>query len=88
MTGVAIVELGRSAWSIDSFLLSCRVLGRGIEDALLAHITAQARRAGAETVLGTLIPSAKNAPARTFYPDTAFGPARAVTQLAPCSSCH
>jgi FkbH-like protein len=74
LTGVAIVRIGDDAWFIDSFLLSCRVLGRGIEDALLAHIAAQARAAHAQTLEGAFVRSAKNAPASGFYPTRGFQP--------------
>ena len=72
LTGVAIVETGSSAWVIDSFLLSCRVLGRGVEDALLAHVMSKAKANGAASVEGLFIPTAKNAPARDFYPTRGF----------------
>ena len=72
LTGVAIVRMGLDAWSIDSFLLSCRVLGRGVEHALLAHIVARAREAGAQRVHGLFIQTAKNAPASGFYADRGF----------------
>ncbi len=57
---------------IDSLLLSCRVIGRGIETALLAHLATLAQANGAVTLLGEFIPSAKNAPAATFFPDHGF----------------
>ncbi len=57
---------------IDSLLLSCRVIGRGIETALLAHLAQAAQANGATTLLGEFIPSAKNAPAATFFADHAF----------------
>ncbi len=72
LTGVAIVETRGDSWLIDSFLLSCRVLGRGIEDALLAHIAAQATASGATLLEGAFVPTAKNAPAAEFYPSRGF----------------
>jgi FkbH-like protein len=72
LTGVAIVRTGSEVWTIDSFLLSCRVLGRGIEDVLLSHIAQRAHDAGARTLRGTYIPTKKNEPARSFYPDHGF----------------
>lgn len=47
-------------WSIDSFLMSCRVLGRQVEDALFGKVAALLRDRGATTVFGTYIPTAKN----------------------------
>jgi FkbH-like protein len=72
LTGVAIVEKGYERWRVDSFLLSCRVLGRKVEDTLLAYIIDQARREGAKSLIGEFIPTKKNAPARDFYRDHGF----------------
>jgi FkbH-like protein len=80
LTGVAIVHTAVGAWVIDSFLLSCRVLGRGIEDALLAHIINRARKAGARRLHGRFIPTAKNAPARDFYSTRGFLRVEAVSE--------
>lgn len=60
------------AWRIDSFLLSCRVIGRGIEAAMLAEVAARARKAGVRRLTGEYIPSAKNALCANFYPDHGF----------------
>lgn len=46
---------------IESFLLSCRALGRGIEAAMLAFAAKKGARKG------WFIPTAKNMPARGFY---------------------
>lgn len=67
LTGVAIIEKQNSVWIIDSFLLSCRVLGRGIEQALVAYIADLARAGGASELHGRYLPTAKNAPAADFY---------------------
>lgn len=72
LTGVAIVEKGPEKWRIDDFLLSCRVLGRKVEDTLLAYIVDQARKGGAKSLVGEFIPTKKNAPAKDFYPDHGF----------------
>lgn len=47
-------------WSIDSFLMSCRVLGRQVEDALFATVAGLLRDRAATTIVGTYIPTAKN----------------------------
>jgi FkbH-like protein len=67
LTGVAIVEKGAEKWRIDSFLLSCRVLGRKVEDTLLAYIIDQATNEGARLLVGEFIPTKKNAPAKGFF---------------------
>ncbi len=63
-----------AVWEIDSFLLSCRVLGRGVEDALLTYLLEQARAAGASRLRGLFLPTAKNAPAAEFYAKQGFTP--------------
>jgi FkbH-like protein len=67
IVGVAIALDRGASWELDSFLLSCRVIGRTIETALLATVADDARRAGAERLTGSFLPTAKNAPARGFY---------------------
>lgn len=47
--------------------MSCRVIGLGIETALLARICNDAKAAGCRHVLGELVPSAKNRPAQDLY---------------------
>lgn len=51
-------------WSIDTFLLSCRVMGRTVEDAFLA---ATAREMQLQRLQGEFRPTAKNAPVRDLY---------------------
>ncbi len=51
---------------IDTLLLSCRVLGRGVEHRVLAHLAQEALRRGLNTVTATLKLTAKNEPARRF----------------------
>jgi FkbH-like protein len=73
LTGVAIIRpLPDETWEIDTLLLSCRVMGRGVETALLAHIAAEAHRSGVKQLQGTFLPTAKNAPARDCYPRHGF----------------
>jgi FkbH-like protein len=51
---------------IDTLLLSCRVLGRGVEHRVLAHLAQEALRSGLSTLTATLQLTAKNEPARRF----------------------
>jgi len=52
---------------IDTFLLSCRVISRGIETALLAFLMERCRAEGIRTVQGSIMPTAKNEPVRSLY---------------------
>lgn len=72
ITGVFIVKRNPTEWLIDTFLLSCRILGRGIEDGILAEILKKAREAGIKTVMGEFIPTKKNVPCANFFSDYGF----------------
>ena len=58
---------------IDTFLLSCRVLGRGVEHAMLNALGEIAGRRQVSLVAANLIPTAKNQPARDFLEEAAGG---------------
>ena len=47
-------------WHVDTWLMSCRVLGRKVEEAMLAELIADARAAGIEKITSCYIPTAKN----------------------------
>ena len=72
IVGAAVVRIDGDAWDIDSFLFSCRALGRTVEDGFLAYIAEEARSAGAQTLHGSYVPTAKNVQVATFYPDRGF----------------
>lgn len=59
-------------WSIDTFLMSCRVIGRTVEQTILTLIASAARAAGAKRLIGDLLPTKKNAPAQYVYPQFGF----------------
>jgi FkbH-like protein len=67
IVGVAIVQEKDRCAFIDTFLLSCRVIGRTIETALLVFVEQWARRRGLDGIEGEYIPTAKNAPAADFF---------------------
>jgi len=59
-------------WTIDTFLLSCRVIGRGVEDDILSHIIEKARKDGISQVRGEYIKTEKNQPAENLFADFGF----------------
>lgn len=73
VVGVAIVKKTPDEWMIDSFLMSCRVIGRSAETALLAKIVRDARAAGINKIKGEFIPTKKNPPAQDLYERHGFG---------------
>ena len=54
-------------WRLDSFLLSCRVIGRDAETALLATLAGMLRQRGIQELRGEYIPTPKNAPVADFF---------------------
>ena len=72
VVGLALARTEGDSCTIDSLLLSCRVIGRGIETALLAHIGENAIRSGANRLVGEFIATKKNAPCADFYPSHGF----------------
>jgi len=76
LVGVAIAHLEGEVCEIDTFLMSCRVIGRTVETALLAHLATDARAQGARWLQGWFLPTKKNAPAAEFYRDHGFAPAQ------------
>lgn len=72
IVGVAIVRKEPKKWTLDSFLLSCRVIGRKIETAFLAKIIEDSKEQDVSMLVGEYIPSKKNAPVKSFYADHGF----------------
>ena len=73
ITGVYIIEKKDSKeWIIDTFLLSCRIMGRKVEEAMLYQIIEKAKNLGIKRIKGKFIPTKKNKPAENFYSDCGF----------------
>jgi len=67
LVGAAIVLEEDGCWRIDSLLMSCRVMGLGVETAFLHRICVDARQAGIATMIGEFVATKKNQPAGAFY---------------------
>jgi len=70
--GVMILEFRDGKCVIDTFLLSCRVIGRGIEQVMTAFVAEVARARGAGRLIGEFLPTPKNAPASGVYERCGF----------------
>ncbi len=66
LTGVIISYSKGNALNVETFLLSCRVLGRGVEHQMLARLGKIARQRNLEWVDFHFNPSPKNKPAFDF----------------------
>jgi len=67
LVGVAITRQTGATAEIDTFLLSCRVIGRTVETAFLSFLADHARSNGASRLQGWFLPTKKNSPTRDFY---------------------
>lgn len=75
ITGVLIaLPEGVGCYAIDTFLLSCRVIGRTIERALFAHLVGWLRARNVSRLRGALIPSGRNAVVSSLLPELGFVP--------------
>jgi FkbH-like protein len=72
IVGAAITFDRTDLCEIDTFLLSCRVIGRLAEMALLSHLTKSAKTAGCTRLAGWFLPTKKNAPASNFFRENGF----------------
>ncbi len=66
LVGMMIFMVAAEALEVDTFLLSCRVLGRGVEQHMLARLAEIAQAAGLKRVDLHYTPSAKNQPVADF----------------------
>ena len=72
ITSVAILKKEKDEWTIDTFLLSCRIIGRDIEKAILKFIIDEAKKNKIDFLKGQYIPTQKNTPAKDFYKENGF----------------
>jgi len=72
ITGLFIVNKYQDVWEIDSFLLSCRILGKNIEFAFMQNLIDEAKKQGIKKLKGIFIPSKKNIPAKNFLKECGF----------------
>ena len=86
--GVIAIVIGRKAGDydlmIDTWLMSCRVMGRQVEEATLDLIAQQARLLGARRLIGEYIPTKKNGMVRDHYAKLGF----AVVETTPVGGNH
>jgi FkbH-like protein len=60
------------AWDIDTWLMSCRVLGRQVETMVLRELLLQARPLGIKRLTGSWLPTEKNGLVRDHYAKLGF----------------
>ena len=72
ITNVFIIKKNSKEWVIDTFLLSCRIMGRGIEEAILGKILEIAKDKGIERIKANFILTEKNQPTKNFLKNYGF----------------
>ena len=65
-------EAGPDAWEIDTWLMSCRVIGRRVEEVVLAELCRAAAAAGRSRLVGRYLPTARNGLVEDHYEKLGF----------------
>lgn len=63
---------GEDAWEIDTWLMSCRVLKRRVEQMVLRELVEAARQHGKKRLIGVYIPTDRNALVTEHYAELGF----------------
>jgi FkbH-like protein len=72
LTGIlGVEEVGQTCTIVD-FVLSCRVMGRRVEETMLHIAVEWARARGLKTVVATYVPTKKNQPCHDFWLKSGF----------------
>lgn len=66
ITIMAIVKVNNDQAELDNFLMSCRIMGRGIEYAFISKIIEDLKNRGINNISASYIPTQKNPPAKDF----------------------
>lgn len=74
LVSVVVGQVRGEELHIDLWLMSCRVLKRGMEAAMLDQLIAAARARGVTSVVGYYRPTAKNGMVREMFADLGFAP--------------
>ena len=73
ITGAILLRPIDRGYEIDTFLLSCRILGKGIEKAFLSEVLNRLRRdKNAKLIKASYLPTAKNMQVSGFYEQVGF----------------
>lgn len=73
ITGVFIIKKeNQKEWRIDTFLMSCRIMGRDIEKGIITYIINKAKENNIQKINADFIPTQKNKPIENFLSDHEF----------------
>lgn len=71
ITALAFVDIQEKA-TIDTFILSCRIMGKNIEQFVVEQIEAEVAKKGFSKLYSTYRETPKNVPVRTLYDDLGY----------------
>ena len=72
LTGLVSLRVVDETATLVDFVLSCRVMGRRVEEAMTYIAGATASRMGATSIIADFLPTAKNLPCRRYFERSAF----------------
>jgi len=73
-SGLVVAEIQGETIFIESFLMSCRVMGKNAEYALLSAVAEWAGKKGCSAIRGLFIPTSKNLPCKEFLAKSGLSP--------------
>ncbi|TWI82139.1 FkbM family methyltransferase/HAD superfamily phosphatase (TIGR01681 family)/FkbH-like protein/amino acid adenylation domain-containing protein, partial [Chitinophaga japonensis] len=81
LTGVLITSVRENALQVEAFLLSCRVLGRQVEQSMLGVLKEQAASAGLDKIVAGFVNTSRNKPFLQFLEGTSWTPVQTADAL-------
>jgi FkbH-like protein len=83
MISVLVCRDGETSgtWDIDTFLMSCRVLGRRVEECILGHLVEAAKLNGISKLRGNYLPTSKNGLVKDLFTNLGFAEIRTSETL-------
>ena len=72
VVAAVIADVSGKTPTIEEFVMSCRVMGRNIEQGILTHVESALRKEGFERIRGIYIPTAKNKPVENLYTQAGY----------------
>lgn len=67
IAALASVSIADDLATVEDFVLSCRVMGKGVEEAVLYHLFCMSRQLGAARLRATYRQSPRNLPCKEFF---------------------
>ena len=67
LAGLAIIQDREEFWEVDTLLLSCRVLGKRVEEEFFGFVLDQLKKQNSKKVIAKYFPTNKNSQVKFFY---------------------